>query len=466
MHTAEIDTGALVDGRYRVVSTLGTGGMSRVYLARDEALGRDVALKVFPAGLVDDADGARRSEEVRLLAGLTHPALVVLFDAALDADPAYLSMEHVLGETLHDRLARGPLEPDEAAPVVAAVARALEFVHAQDVVHRDVKPANILLPAEPALLPAKLADFGIARLLDSERLTMTGTVIGTAAYIAPEQASGSVVGPPSDIYALGIVLIEAVTGELPFPGGALEAVAARLARDPDLSAARLAPFRELLERMTDRDPARRPDAGAVAAALEGRAPTRMLPAGDATAPMTAPTVPVGRPGAADRAPVPAAPRDPARRAITVVAALFAALVLVLTLPLLRGPAAPEYPAVDGALGADLVALQDAVAGTGLEHPVLAATEAAAAGDLPRAGLLIEALAALAEDAVDRLEPTRVTAIEAAIAAVRADLAALEPEEKILPSPEPEPGPGGGQEPEPDKPKPGKPDKPGKPGKGP
>ncbi|HEV7741852.1 MAG TPA: serine/threonine-protein kinase, partial [Pseudolysinimonas sp.] len=256
MHTAELDVGAVVADRYRLIRPLGAGGMGAVYLARDEALGRDVAIKIFPSAVSDDSDAMRRRDEVTLLAGLSHPGLVVLFDAALDARPPYLTMEHVEGQTLAARLGRGPLPPDEAEALVLAVADALAFVHARGIVHRDIKPANILLPERPNSTgsPAKLADFGIARLVDSAGITATGTVMGTAAYISPEQATGAQVGPAGDIYALGIVLIECLTGRHPYPGTALESAAARLSRQPDLSDPALKAHRALLLRMTARNP--------------------------------------------------------------------------------------------------------------------------------------------------------------------------------------------------------------------
>jgi serine/threonine protein kinase len=337
MHTAEIEAGALVDGRYLLIEPLGTGGMSRVFLARDRQLDREVALKLFRAVDGDESDAARRRDEAHLLARLAHPGLVVVYDAAIDADPPYLSMERVVGETLQQRLRRGALDPEEAAAVLGEVARALAYVHEHGIVHRDLKPANILLPPADAPVRAKLADFGIARLLDGDRMTATGTVMGTAAYISPEQASGAPVTPASDVYALGLVLLEALTGERPFPGTAIEALAARLARDPDLSAPEAAPYRPLLARMTARDPAQRPSAADVAAALgSGTGPTAVLE----TVPLAPETVPLPSEtdALADQPVFVAQPtaRTTAGRAVLVAACglLIAALFGVATLALM------------------------------------------------------------------------------------------------------------------------------------
>ena len=288
MHTTELDVGAVLDERYRITARLGTGGMSQVFLAEDDQLGREVAVKVDPASVIHDEDAARRRDEVTLLAGMSHPNLVVLYDAALGSEPSYLAMEYVAGETLADRLNRGPLDAGEATEIIRAVCEALAYMHARGVVHRDVKPANILLPERPAPIPAKLADFGIARLLDSGGVTAAGTIMGTAAYVSPEQVTARPALPASDIYALGLVLIESLTGRRVFPGTGVEAAAARLARDPDLGAAELVPFRRLLRRMTARDPRERPTAAEVADDLAGGAATRRMTAPDiATARLSA-----------------------------------------------------------------------------------------------------------------------------------------------------------------------------------
>lgn len=283
MRTAELEIGTIVGDRYLVTGTLGVGGMARVLLAEDRQLGRPVALKVFQDGVADDADGMRRRDEVRLLAGLAHPGLVTLYDAVLDTEPAYLTMEYVAGETLAQRLARGPCSDEETRALVRTLAETLAFVHARGIVHRDIKPGNVLLPedADGTGVPAKLADFGIARLVGDDRMTVTGTVIGTAAYLSPEQARGEPAGPASDVYALGLLMIECLTGRHPYPGTALESAVARLSRQPDLEDPALASDRTLLSRMTAADPTERPTAAEVAIAMSGEAPTTLMTPPDA-----------------------------------------------------------------------------------------------------------------------------------------------------------------------------------------
>ncbi|WP_350348598.1 protein kinase [Agromyces sp. G08B096] len=260
--------GARLDDRYELAALIGRGGMANVYRARDTVLGREVAVKVFrAAGELDDPE--RRRSETALLASLTHPALVMLHDASRDALTGrdFLVMELVDGPNLREHLAAGPLGADDAAGMLVELAEALHVIHARGVVHRDVKPANVLLA--PSALPnrpwrAKLADFGIARLVDDNRLTATGRLIGTPGYLSPEQVRGEGARAASDVYALGLLALEARTGEQAFPGPGIEAASARLVHDPHVPATLGPDWRALIVAMTARDPADRPTALEVA----------------------------------------------------------------------------------------------------------------------------------------------------------------------------------------------------------
>jgi tRNA A-37 threonylcarbamoyl transferase component Bud32 len=309
----------LIGGRYRVTGTLGHGGMASVYRAVDEQLGREVAVKLFRIGPVDHGERARAEAEIHVLAGLRSPNLVTLFDAALDtADgDSFLVMELVPGSDLATRLREGPLDPVTTARVGAQVAEGLAAVHAQGIVHRDVKPANVLLEQDGEHV--KLADFGIALLRDAARVTGTGTVIGTAAYLAPEQVLGQPVTGEADVYALGLMLLEALTGKQAFPGSAVEAATARLARAPEIDQHLPTAWRTLLHVMTAQHPEDRPSAAEAAARLQALsrddvAPaTQLLPGGPGA--LTKAAAGAGAVGAAAGAG--AASADDATRALPV-----------------------------------------------------------------------------------------------------------------------------------------------------
>ncbi|GMA95462.1 hypothetical protein GCM10025881_22860 [Pseudolysinimonas kribbensis] len=194
---------------------------------------------------------------------------MTLFDAVSDdRGRGVLVLEYVHGSDVRARLARGPLPPPEVAAIGADVARALAYIHGQGVVHRDISPANILLPDDNASGPtAKLTDLGIARLVDDAKITATGSVIGTAGYMSPEQAEGRPATPAGDVYSLGLVLLECLTGRREFPGSGVESAVARLARDPAIPPALPAAWQELLRTMTARDPDGRPTAAEAAQRL-------------------------------------------------------------------------------------------------------------------------------------------------------------------------------------------------------
>ena len=202
-------TDDLLAGRYRTLRVIGTGGMARVFLAEDERLGRQVAVKRLHAHSPEDS--ARRFQrEARLGASLNHPNLVSVYDVETDGESVLIVMEYVEGSTLGGELRTGALDPDRAVSVLADVAAALDAVHDKGIVHRDVKPANVLIRTDGV---AKLADLGIATLAEGTSITASGTVLGTASYMAPEQVRGETAGPGADVYALAVVAFEAFSGE-------------------------------------------------------------------------------------------------------------------------------------------------------------------------------------------------------------------------------------------------------------
>ena len=208
--------GKIIDGRYVLGKSLGSGGMGEVYLAHDEVLDRDIAIKVLRIEYVGDEEFAERfRREARNAAGLSHPNIVQVYDGGESEDgTCYIAMEYVSGGTLKQRIeGEGPLEARKAAAVAAQIAGALEEAHERGVIHRDIKPQNVLVTPSGDL---KVTDFGIARATSAVTGSMTSAFFGTAAYISPEQAMGEPVGPASDLYCLGVVLYEMLTGELPF----------------------------------------------------------------------------------------------------------------------------------------------------------------------------------------------------------------------------------------------------------
>lgn len=260
--TSAVPLTGLIAGRYRIDRLLGHGGMSDVYRATDETGGPPVALKVVRS---TDPELARRLiREARAVEGFDHPNLVRLLSADIQDDHAYLVMELVDGQTLAARLRKGPIPPDRCAALGAALADALAYVHRRGVVHRDVKPANVLLGPGPRV---RLADFGIAQVIDASSATVTGTTLGTAAYMAPEQLAHHRVGAAADIWALGAVLLEAITGHRPFEGPAAEVVARRLAGAVPSPDGLPTSWRMLLTSMLEPDPGRRPEAAEVAEML-------------------------------------------------------------------------------------------------------------------------------------------------------------------------------------------------------
>src|SRR5436305_935009 len=227
--------GTTLNGRYLLQARIGSGGMSTVYRALDETLERQVAVKLMNREVASDSDQLERfRREARAVAQLSHPNIVGVIDAGEDESRPYIVFEYVEGETLKERIRRlGRLPIAEAVAYAIEIARALGAAHARHIVHRDVKPQNVLLDEEGS---AKVTDFGIARTLDEDGLTADGRVLGTTDYVSPEQALGQAVTGQSDLYSLGVALYEMVTGEVPFKGESQVAVAMKHVREqlPDV----------------------------------------------------------------------------------------------------------------------------------------------------------------------------------------------------------------------------------------
>lgn len=261
----------LLLGRYRPERLLARGGSSMVFRARDENLGRDVAIKLFSSGSQDDL--ARFRAEVGVLAGLRHHGVVSILDAGVDdsspADPRpFLVIELVDGATLRAQLEAGPLTTRQIGEVAFEVAETLEYVHARGVIHRDVTPANIMIVDYGTRFSrprARLTDFGIA--IHARRgQEFTEETLGTAAYLSPEQVRGATLTPRSDIYSLGLVLLECFTRTVAFPGTPEQSALSRLDRDPDIPETVPEPWRSLIRSMTHADASQRPSAADVATA--------------------------------------------------------------------------------------------------------------------------------------------------------------------------------------------------------
>jgi serine/threonine protein kinase len=270
-----------VADRYELGPLLGSGGMGEVRRAHDTILDRDVAIKLLsPAFAQDEALRRRFMREARLVARLSHPGIVTVFDTGIEGDRPYIVMELVEGATLADALRGGPLPTERVVAIGHDVALTLAYAHAHRLLHRDVKPANILLPASGG--GAKLGDFGIALSEEATRLTQAGTLLGTAAYLAPEQLAGDEATAASDVYALGACLYQALSGRLPRDDSSLAALTADAPVTPVRELAPAVPewLEELVMHCLARRPEFRPSAEELGRALAQRdplaAPTRPL----------------------------------------------------------------------------------------------------------------------------------------------------------------------------------------------
>jgi serine/threonine-protein kinase len=275
-----IEPETIVDGRYRVISRLGSGGMADVYLAQDQLLGREVAVKVLHRHFAEDQEFVERfRREASSAAGLSHPNIVGIFDRGEWDGTYYIAMEYVAGRSLKSIVREsGAIEPAAAIDIVVQILRAAQFAHKRGVIHRDLKPHNVIVDDEGR---ARVTDFGIARAGASD-MTLTGSIMGTAQYLSPEQAQGYPVSAASDLYSVGVILYELLTGAVPFEGESAVAIAFKqVSAEPrppsELNPALPASLDAVVMRALAKDPAQRyADAGELIAALERE--RQLLPA--------------------------------------------------------------------------------------------------------------------------------------------------------------------------------------------
>ena len=328
----------LAAGRYRIADVLGRGGMATVYLARDDELDRPVAVKVLAGHLADDPSFRDRFvREARLAAGLSHPNIVQIYDAGEDDSNPYIVMEYVEGHTLADELdERRRLDPERVVDLGVQVCGGLEHAHTAGLVHRDIKPGNLLLRNDGTV---KIADFGIARAAEATRLTQMGSVLGTAAYLSPEQALGEEVTAAADIYSFGCVLYESLTGRTPYVFETLAELAVKHREDPIRPVRELRPeisseLEAVVMRCLARNPAYRPpSAAALAQELSGAGPDaapRPLPRPTGVRASDVRTVTLERPAPPPRARhAPPAFRRGMLLAVVVALLVVAAIVIAL-----------------------------------------------------------------------------------------------------------------------------------------
>src|SRR5580704_18027161 len=288
---AALGPGTIVDDRYRIVSRLGSGGMADVFLAEDEQLGRKVALKLLYQRFAEDPGFVERfRREAQAAAGLQHPNVVSVYDRGSFDGTYYIAMEYLPGRSLKQLIRdEAPLEPVRAIDITLQILKAARFAHRRGVIHRDLKPHNVIVDSADQ---AKVTDFGIARAGASD-MTETGSIMGTAPYLSPEQAQGHAVSAPSDLYSVGIVLYEMLTGRVPFDGESPVSIALKHVSEAPIPPSQFNPeIPSALEQVVlwslNKDPADRPaDADQFIMALEQVREALSAPAGEVTASMRA-----------------------------------------------------------------------------------------------------------------------------------------------------------------------------------
>ncbi|MGH2663399.1 MAG: Stk1 family PASTA domain-containing Ser/Thr kinase [Actinomycetota bacterium] len=468
-------TTRILNGRYEIDAPVGTGGMATVFRGTDTVLGRTVAVKLLADRFVRDEQFVTRfRREAQAAAGLNHPNVVSVYDTGDDGDAHYIVMEYVEGRTLADVLRdEGAVSPIQAVAIVDQVTRALEAAHEQGLVHRDVKPGNILLTDGGAV---KVTDFGIARAATDETLTQTGIILGTASYLSPEQARGQAVDARSDIYSLGCVLFEMLTGQVPFTGDSAMAVAYQHVNENPEPPSRMrddvpAELDEIVMTAMAKDPGHRyPTAGEFRKALLTTAGTDPMVLGTAEA---RDTEPLPRPGHDTEVMPPATDelRPPERRTpaprwllpvLGMVGALAVAGILILSLgdperaatdpPATDGPSAiPSVTSVGGLTLDQTILLLDRSLSDGLEageitqevaddiaHRASDALGKQEQADVQGAGDTLDEAMAKVDEAVTNGDITSIDrglAIKQALATMKAAIVAAAPAPSPTPSPD-------------------------------
>jgi len=374
----------MVDDRYRIVARLGSGGMADVYCADDTQLGRRVALKILYGRFAEDDEFVERfRREASHAAGLQHQHVVSVYDRGEWDSTSYIAMEFVDGRTLKQIIqAEAPIEPLRAIDIVTQVLRAARFAHKRGIIHRDLKPHNVIVEESPAGPHAKVTDFGIARAGASD-MTQTGSIMGTAQYLSPEQAQGHPVTPQSDLYSVGIVLYEMLTAKLPFEGESAVTIALKQVNEPPVPPGQLnpdvpGPLEDVILRALAKDPADRfADADEFIAALEA---ARVQIVDGTAPPATATTAFAAVPEEAAVYPAPLVDEDPVAREErrwpwALLVALLAAGVIVGLALLLGGGKKVKV--------ANVVGVQSAIAAARLHDDGFAVSSETATSPKPR-----------------------------------------------------------------------------------